>query len=101
VSREVDHNIHPVPESWSSSMYYLGDPWTIPLFMGNCGTGSRYLPLVERERRVLAERVKEHRLYGNGHCECWERVTVNVPGRLRRLRSFWGDGVVKVSVATA
>ncbi|KAI5786120.1 hypothetical protein FPQ18DRAFT_394214 [Pyronema domesticum] len=101
VRREVDRNIYSVPESWPSSVYYLGDPWTIPLSRGNRGTGSRCLPLVERERRVLKERVKECRLYGNGHCECWERVTVNVPGRLRRVRSFWGDGVVKVSVATA
>ncbi|CCX09537.1 hypothetical protein FPQ18DRAFT_350243 [Pyronema domesticum] len=68
---------------WPRSIYYLGDPWTIPLF--------------SRGRR-LAVRVKERRLYRNphDHCECCERVTVNVTGgqgkRLRRVRSFWGMG---------
>jgi hypothetical protein len=89
--RSAGRNSHTVPVSWPSSIYYLEDPWTIPLFRSN--TRSSYLP------RVLKERMKEHRLYGNAHCECWERVTVNLPGRIRRVRSFWGDGVVRVNVA--
>ncbi|KAI5813911.1 hypothetical protein BZA77DRAFT_320158 [Pyronema omphalodes] len=84
-------NSQTVPRSWSNSRYHLEDSWTIPSFRSS--TRTRYLS------RPLEERVKNDRLYGNGRCECWERVTVKLPGTIRRVRSFWGDGMVRVDVS--